>query len=761
MEANVCSPIQIFVTSSDKDLVPTSFVVTSHPASSALRLLQYIHFKIYEQLQASTTEFLVIDSNSDNVENDISRLGHVSEYRLVYKQQTLRLSTSLKDLSRNHIQTFLKIQIEKSDKKIKYLQNLNYNLYSEFNNLRIKLVVNLDSKASSFLEIIEDDIPLKTTLNILKSRIIADIRKYETVQKGKTDCGIKSKHIESDLTELRINGKKNTIYLNESQQKDLYNDLTLGELLEFDYSPSKNAYFVMEYKMIHGKNRYNKNEYYTIHFNTDVQLLAYTMQITDDTTVDDIKDYICEAYSNALRLYHRDISLYYKGHRCNSTNAMGEFLKVTEYIENPNGAHIDVVIEQEFIEPGPGFWAELFNSPYRFNFMHSGSYWDPHGEENVPNSSDNESRHNISDSQSVEEAELNKNIKFITELGSEIVRKDEYYIKCTTSNNEEVYVKEENLTLETYSLEVEDGKLLNINNNNVNVFQNEIYLESKTVNMFSKINDKSMDVELEVPKLSDITSLQSSGTDYFSSDAGESYLRSQDRRSRRRATSQVNRNNKYIDNVGIFLSILRSKYIKVYPILIICLKTSSLIFFNILFPIYIIYQTEVYFSRILSISISLFLIFKMFISGQEIIKLWRKHLIKSKILNDTTFNMIIRYIREGKLSSEFYINNKDNFNVIDILLTPSLKSKRHHALLKIKQELGEDNLNLNNIDDLKNLKVVFNSISVNKEWKKLLDSLYISWIINYRKQIEENGPEDINDFIILLYQEINGIQLPI
>ena len=149
-----------------------------------------------------------------------------------------------------------------------------------------------------------------------------------------------------------------------------------------------------------------------------------------DTTVKQVKDFICSVYTHSLNLRRNDIKLIYKGQLLHENNFAGNSSKISEYVREPHEVKIHVQINQEYTESGPGFWNEVFNNPNIFQFM--------------PPDTRSQSPVNFAAAHGQPPAVTPYNdqgVQYVTESGNAIVvSTDEHYKKCIINGNEVVFL---------------------------------------------------------------------------------------------------------------------------------------------------------------------------------------------------------------------------------------------------------------------------------------------------------------------------------
>ncbi|EDO17677.1 hypothetical protein Kpol_1004p52 [Vanderwaltozyma polyspora DSM 70294] len=712
MECLAIPSLRFLVTSPDKRLINSNLFIHVHQETLNLRLLQYIHHTIYEKIQAESAIIKVTDSSSEEEPTELFGLGHISEYCLTYNSKIIELSDIVKNIESDSSSWLIQLEFKLCDKNFRYRQKLDYPIFGGFNTVNIHIQINTWSKEKK-IDIIEYNIPLRLTIRKLKDKILEHLIRYETSEELNF-CGIKRKHNVNDFESLRIKGKKTTIFLNDSQDSEIYNDATISELLNINFPSAKNSYYTLSFKLNHGKHNHHPNERYCIEFITEAKLTTNKMIITPETTVDDVKEYICSIYANSLRLYHRDIKLSFDGHHIHTMNAAGNLSKIAEYITELEGAKIHLQINQEYIEPGPGFWSELFSSPNRFNFMYTGSYWESERSAQTSRDTHNSEVNGINLA-----GPMKKPIKFTTESGLVIKRTGLLYEGIINEDRKEQMIPENYFNDYKQILTVDDDSNLQLSRSDYRTENGFINLTSDVID--NLLNERSRNFEQEEIKTDSARNI----------------------RVRRRR-----RSNQYLEYIVEFWSIIKVKAVHIYPLLSLCSSTVILVCFNIFFPLFIIYEYGTYFSYSLSLPVAVFLLVKISICFKELKEMWCSYLYKRRILSEESLSNMINFVDKGSLSIEFYKKCRDNINAIDVLLIPNLRYKRRRAyeVCGFKEVTSRD--------EMKHLKNLFLKTAEEEIPKSTLDGLYEAWLRSFRKSLETSIPKDLNDFIILLKEEM-------
>lgn len=384
MECLALSPLKFSIWSTDWSLIRTNLFVNAHPKASVARLLQYIHWQMWLQWRC------VNNGKEDAV------LGSVSDYTFFYGHRQLDLEMLLQDIEPDG-KGFIKLQLEKRQTHSGVAINLDYDMESEFEGLNLHINVNTLSveKMASQLEYV----PMGFTVGRLKKLALKILTDYETDENRRSICKLKDDHSMQDLLGLSVKGRKENIHLNNEKISELYEDMTIAEFLGIDFAPQNNSFFNLMFKVRHDQSYLDAEENITIEFVSDARLTMNQMVVTPNTTVEQVKEFICSAYTHALRLSPNDVKLIYKGQLLHRLDLAGNLAKIMEYVKEPEGAKLHVYISQEYTEPGPGFWSELFHNPDRFDFMNTRSQQQQQDQQRQQRNQQQEHQHNHYSSQ--------------------------------------------------------------------------------------------------------------------------------------------------------------------------------------------------------------------------------------------------------------------------------------------------------------------------------------------------------------------------
>lgn len=472
MECLALSPLKFNIWSTDWSLIRTNFFVNAHPKANVARLLQYVHWRMWWH------------SNSVDDMDGSSVLGSVSEYTFFQGHRELDLKMLLEDIEPES-SGFIKLQLEKRNTHSGVAVNLEYDMESDFEGSGLQITVNTLSveKLASHVE----HVPMNATIGRLKKTALRILTDYEGDETHGSLCEVKNDHTAEDLLGLSVKGGNEHIDLNDEKSSELYEDMTLSELLGIDFAPH-NSFFNLVFSARHNEGNTDAGDTITIEFVSDATLSKNQMAVNPSTTVEQVKVFICSAYTHALRLSPSDVKLIYKGQLIHRLDLAGNPSRIMEYVKEPQGAKLHVYINQEYTEPGPGFWSELFHNPDRFDFMNARSQQQVQDSqhqhqqqyrrestghaENVeilpvtstmsspprPMTADTEgTAGNSTTHMNVEPSSMSPvpQHRYVTESGAPIERGRETFIECTVEG-ERVLIPSEKLSLWNAQLEIDD-----------------------------------------------------------------------------------------------------------------------------------------------------------------------------------------------------------------------------------------------------------------------------------------------------------------
>lgn len=353
-ECLALSPLKFSIWSTDWSLIRTNLFVNAHPKASVARLLQYVHWQIWLQRM------------SVNNHDEEMVLGCVSDYTLYQGHKELNLELLLQDIEPDS-KGFIKLQLEKRQTHSSLTIDLAYDMENEFKGLNLNLDVNALSVKTTVSHL--EYVPMGATIGRLKKLALKMLTNSDMDTNSESTFKLKDGDKVQDLLRLSAKGRKESVLLDNEGISELYEDMTIAEFLGIDFAPHNNSFFNLILTIGHDQRYSDAEENVTIEFVSDSKLSMSQMVVTPNTTVEQVKEFICSVYTHALRLSPSDVKLIYKGQLIHRLDLAGNPSKIMDYVKDPQGTKLHVYINQEYNEPGPGFWSELFNNPARFDFM--------------------------------------------------------------------------------------------------------------------------------------------------------------------------------------------------------------------------------------------------------------------------------------------------------------------------------------------------------------------------------------------------------
>ncbi|CAI4035451.1 hypothetical protein SMKI_13G0990 [Saccharomyces mikatae IFO 1815] len=714
------TPCKFTIWSSEIDLIRTNLLVNAHPLSTVGRLLQYIHYQVYKQLRAIYQPEERYTSAAPH-----TPLNSISTYFLRYEDKELSPTCLLKDItSSSHLDSnhFIRLELGKRSSSSGCAVNLEYDMDTEFNSMNIQFEINTLSSQRIF-NYMEPNLPIGTTLARLEKLALERIKDFE-ISAGNL-CGIKENHSVHDLQGFIIKGKQTPMFLNYGSDSDYYKDLNLVDLLGIDFTPAHNSFFTFLFKMNHeqGTQITNDEECFVLEFVSDATLSITQMNVKPDTTVKQVKDFICSVYTHSLNLRRNDIKLIYKGQLLHENNFAGNSSKISEYVREPHEVKIHVQINQEYTESGPGFWNEVFNNPNIFQFM--------------PPDTRSQSPVNFAAAHGQPPAVTPYNdqgVQYVTESGNAIVvSTDEHYKKCIINGNEVVFIPVSVLNLQSSYLSVvcrdHNEIKIPISLNDYKIDGHNILLSSSVIEQLeSALNFK----------------IERTLTSTLMGHSGE-HVRIVGN------TPSRNDNNTTENDESVWSRRVLRPLRNSFPLLLVLIRTFYLIGYNSLVPFFIVLEFGSFLPWKYIILLSLLFVFRTFWNTQEVWSLWRNYLHLDDI-DEAKFSQIRDFINSNSLTLNFYKKCKDTQSAIDLLMIPNLHEQRLSVYSEYDIEYDT------NTPDVGQLRLLFIKVLSGEIPKDALDELFKGFFGLYEATRNVNTPypqDSMNELLLMIWKESN------
>ncbi|SCU88719.1 LAFA_0E14202g1_1 [Lachancea sp. 'fantastica'] len=397
---NVQTPDHAFQT--DLSVAEGNLSIRVPNKSSVARLLQYTHSVLYQKCGGE--------------------IEPVQRFCLKLKGRTLGPEELVRNIDPENSDV-LTLRMEHCIQYTGSALNLDYDYTQDFKVTNLKLEVNGLPDGEIFTHL-ERGVPWTSTLAQIQELTKSILKSHRASISNNiwTDGQVSIQNMIG--FEAKEDSSKHTFLAIDNSNCSM----ELGDLLGVDYAPDTRTSYHFMFQL---QQKPGPQDQVAIRFISDAQLTMDSMNINADSTVQDIKDFICLVYGHTLRLTREDVKLIYKGHLLSDDTSSGHPTKALDYIHEREDVKIHVEINQEYTEPGPGFWNELLSSRDRFSFMPRTA----RNERVVPSVTAPQERseprpvHEVSSFSSLPQ-------EFFTETGAEIKRTGQYFEKVLVSGQE-------------------------------------------------------------------------------------------------------------------------------------------------------------------------------------------------------------------------------------------------------------------------------------------------------------------------------------
>lgn len=721
MECLALTPLKFILWSSDKKLLRTNIFVNAHPKATVGRLLQYVHSQVYVELRAVRNNGVKFDEGeqSHGIEDEAS-LGDISDYCLYYRSlNELRLDAYLQEVEPNSQNSLIRLQFEKKRTPCEERGNLEFYNDDQFTTTNLLLNINALSveKVMSRMEL---NIPLGITMANLKKMALKLLSDYETQGNSKNLCHVKESHTNADIIGFIVKGEQTPIYLNDPNA-ELYDDLTLSKILGFDFSPQKNSYFTVMFKVKHGQSAAEEDDdSISIEFISDSTLSMNKMSVTVETTVEDVKEFICSVYTHSLRLSTSDIKLIYKGQLVHELDFAGQTSRIMEYINGTDGAKIHVHINQEYNEPGPGFWSDLFNSPGRFEFSPLRNL---ESQSMLPSfSSQSRATSNPMSPPEIQSSLMevgNSKCEFLTESGLPFEVGKEPYFKCLVDGEDEVFIPAHKLEPASIIMELGDSQ--------ISLSSLDYIIENGTIklspNLIARLEST---LEMKIMKNS-VNFTETVGFQFG-------------------VTNQAPfapQNGQQTDQRWFFTHI--------FPVLLLILRTLYLIANNSILPFFFVLELSTILPWKYTTLVAVLFLARTVWSTREIWDIWSEYFSLGEI-GEEAYHEIKEYVCSKSLSQQFFKDCESSNSVIDILMSSTLRDLR----VQLYESYHLDDVNEENGPIA--LKSLLENVSNDTLPKEPVDDFLISCLDLYettRETMPESYQNSMRQLLLLAKRDMS------
>ncbi|QLG72828.1 hypothetical protein HG535_0D05370 [Zygotorulaspora mrakii] len=720
MECLALAPLKVIVWSSDKGLIRTNIVISAHPRTAIGRLVEYIYSQLSEELKA-------MDQSGNSSYTDRGDLGSVSDYCIYYRSKKEQpVDITLQDLESSGNISFIRLLFDKRGTHTEEPINSQYEINANFKTTNLLININALS-VDKIMSQMELNVPMGLTVKGLKEIAMKVLYEYEEGSNSKNLCLVKNNHSIADILAFIVKGDQSPVYLNDSNA-ELYDDLTLTKILGCDFAPQKQSYFTVMFKVTHAHLPAEcLDNSITIEFISDSTLSVNKMSVTTETSVEEVKEFICSAYTHSLRLSTNDIKLIYKGQLIHTLDFAGQPSKITDYINGTDGAKIHVHINQEYNEPGPGFWSELFNGADRFEFLPQRNL---ESQPMMPSFS-SQSRVTLTPMSPPEtqlplmEVSDQAGFQFSTESSLSLLQGDEPYFKCLVDGKDEVFVPAHVLEPAAITLEIDDSKM-SLSSLDYTIENGIIKLSPKLI---SRLESK---FDMEIMRKAII------GED-FDNLTNQNIM----------TAHQMQQGNR----ITFFTRIL--------PVLLLVFRTLYLIGNNSIVPFFFILELSTFLSWKYTALIAILFLLRTIWSTREIWEIWSDHFSLSEI-DDESYIKIKEHITSKSLSQDFFKECISSDSVIDIFMSSTLRDSREHLYEAYNIE------HANESNGVASLKALLENVSNRDIEKGPIDEFMISCLCLYettRYTMPETYQNSMRRIFVMVKRDLtkqtNPEQLPL
>lgn len=340
MELLAEKPLRLTIHSSDAALINTNLIVSAHPQSSILRLLQYVHYQL--TLRRTTEDFPLLD---------------VSSYCLMFQGRVLPLEGKISGIHSFDPQTYTSVSFERVADPTGSALNMDYDPVADFERTAVKYEVNTLSKFR-LLQHVEQGVPLSCNLSKLEKYALEHLVYEEGFMQEENLCALRGEHTLQSFLGMKLRGQEGLIELNEAT-RDYYMDSSLQEVLGIDFAPCKGSVFTL---MIFAKHVQDVSRFtahpVTIELISNLKLFQNRVVMDESTPVAAVRQFVCDVYSNpADPITAAEVKLVYRGQLVHDKNFAGHDATLLSCIDVNHGAQLHVQIAQtQGGAPHEPFW---------------------------------------------------------------------------------------------------------------------------------------------------------------------------------------------------------------------------------------------------------------------------------------------------------------------------------------------------------------------------------------------------------------------
>lgn len=703
MELSVEPSIEIEVRSNDPHiLLPSDLLkVRVLPCTPVSRLLQYIHSRIHVRLLDTTN--LVFDS--EGVERDEGHLGPVSDYCLFQSSREIPLDETCRSLTAEV--TFERRTLGGSGMAI----NLDYDMEdmdNEFKSIRVHYQLNTLSMCDKFIpnEKELEKISLDTSFGNLKSNAIESVVEYES--NHETMCGLGDKHVPSDITKFKFQGQNDSTIMPQDNMR-------LSELLGgIDISPSRINYVTAMFCIEHSQDisALNEESLEVIEFVSDVGLSMHKMTVDSQTTVEQVKEFICSIYKHSKDISPLDIKLIYRGNLLRILNDDGTNTLILDLVvAGESSIKLHVLFDADHLEIEHEFWDN--SSVEQVNV--SGS------EEFTSHGAEVEVESVFSQDNAV--------VRFFTESGVEIQPTETLYKKCIV-DGKEVFIEANELEPVMSHLIIQGVK--------VPITNDEYQIIDGQINLSGSIIDKiANEFNIHVPRNNPLQKSRKPSP------------------TRTIPLVMAHRRNIWHRIVQFFRTGI--------PLTILLLRTLYLLAKNSLVTLFVVLE----FSTLLPVKFTILLALGFTIRTlwvtQEIHDLWIIHFHLDEI-DAVKFDKILSGVRSHLLTDQSYKRLFKNGSFMECLKCDELEDDRRKMY---RDTLGVEGFEAEDEDEFlatfdKFIEQVIKGMVPLEDGSEILDDMLVAFLLNYERNKETMEPDRLQrnkELMFAIMREIDKINI--
>ncbi|KAL3235065.1 U1 SNP1-associating protein 1 [Nakaseomyces bracarensis] len=499
---------------------------------------------------------------------------------------------------------------------------------------------------------------------------------YEKIENdGKNPCGLNDTHTTSDLIAFLIKGNHIPFKFLHDLDPHCYDDLSMLDLLGVDLLPTDDTTITIMFNCVHEQKQLENtgssegNEDITddsdkLEFVSDAVLSIKFMNFNSDTTVKDVKNFVCSVYTHTLHLTTNDIKLIYKGRLME--NDASKVRDSIEYGSAPNKIYkIHVQINQEFHEPsGPGFWSELFSNPNLFDFVSSSTRLNTPALTPTPTTDNlramalHRALSNLHSVTSQDGSHAEPGLEFFTENEEKIQpTSGELYVRCLVGEEgKEVFINSKELSNKEAVLEI-NGQVFELSEYDYDFDNDDMNVLNLSKNLIDRLQDSlGIEITRNMFTVAHAPTSRSSTPRSFSANSepsAEPTLNidqfTRRHRRRREARSRTDRD----PNHNTFQRQVVRYFGKFIALALLVFRTIYFVGYNALIPIFILYEFSPIVPSKYSYVVIVLLIARAIWNTHEIWVMWSAYLHLNEV-NEEKLMALEEHVDHRKLTRHYF-----------------------------------------------------------------------------------------------------------